>query len=481
MNKNIEYLASASLALIAIVSLSSYFSVRLDAAPAAGVVSAQSAATADLGGQLTRGDGATQLAAVATNGTQSKSNIRLYDLNKNGVIELGDVSIVATYIRMNTFNSSADFNRDQRVNLTDLGMIRKAIGPTALYQHDYNSDGKVTFDDVAYIGANINANQYNPLYDFDANGVVGLADLLPIQSAAAVNPVNAYDYTRDVKITYDDVSYVASTINTHSYNANYDYNADGVVGLPDLAKIRLAIVSNIDAYDFTRDGKVTYDDVSYVASAINTHTYDANFDFNSDGIVSTSDLAKIRSAILTTNDAFDYTRDGKITYDDVSYVASAINTHSYDANYDLNSDGRVDNTDLPAIRGAIMNSINAYDFTRDGKITYDDVSYVASAINTHSYDANFDFDSDGIVGVSDLAKIRSTILTALYAYDFTRDGKIDASDVQYVQSVVNAFGYDANFDLNSDGRVDGTDVAIIQNAINNPYPIATSTATTTGR
>jgi Ca2+-binding EF-hand superfamily protein len=474
MNKNIEYLVSASLSLIAVVFLGSYFSQHLGHVP---MVRAISTNSTDLSATsaLLEGNEVIQLAAVVANGTQSKSNIRIYDLNRNGVIELGDVSIVATYIRMNTYDAKADFNKDQKINLADLGMMRKAIGTTAIYQHDYNGDGKVSFADVAYIGSAINAHQYNPLYDFDANGVVGLSDLLPIQSAAAANPVNAYDYTTDGKITYDDVMYVASTINAHSYNANFDFNADGVVGLPDLAKIRSVLISNINAYDFTRDGKITYDDVSYVASMINTHSYDANFDFDADGMVSILDLAKIRSAILTMNDAYDFTRDGQVTYDDVSYVASAINTYSYDANFDLNSDGRVDNTDLPLIRGAITNTINAYDFTRDGKITYDDVMYVASEINTYSYDANFDLDSNGIVGTSDLAKIRSAILTAVDAYDFTRDGKIDASDVQYVQNVANTFGYDANFDLNSDGRVDALDVAIIQNSITNPYPTATTT------
>ena len=111
--------------------------------------------------------------------------------------------------------------------------------------------------------------------------------------------------------------------------------------------------------------------------------------------------------------AYDLTRDGVITNDDVRIVADAIDQGHYFALVDFDSSGNVDTTDLSMIRATLQEyPIVSFDLTRDNMINSDDIAIVANIVDQGLYLALFDFDANGRVDVGDLSLIREGVVEA---------------------------------------------------------------------
>jgi len=355
MKNNTYYFVTGSLYALAVLVVISALSPILPKPQVANTSSTKVLSSQSQKGYI----GKAQLAASLSYAfaTQTPSDLLKYDLNTDGKITFYDVAYVADYINGREYNDKFDFNKDKAVDFRDLALIQIAIGSNPIYRYDHSEDGKITFYDVAYVADYINGREYNANYDYNADGVVDYRDLAPIRKTLLTS-IDAYDHSEDGKITFYDVAYVADYINGREYNANYDYNADGVVDYRDLAPIRKTTVRWVDAYDFNEDGKVDATDVLYPQDAVNSNSYNANFDFNADGLLNSADVSIIQVASLTCADG-DMNKDGKVTVVDMEYVRSKLgiklNSSGWDPKADLNKSGFVNATDVTIERQLIIN------------------------------------------------------------------------------------------------------------------------------
>lgn len=114
----------------------------------------------------------------------------------------------------------------------------------------------------------------------------------------------------------------------------------------------------------------------------------------------------------------------------------------------------------------LVSATIAYDLTFDGVITNDDIRIVAQTIDQGRYAALVDFDSNGMVDVSDLGLIRSALLEyPVVCYDLTMDQMINKDDISIVAAIIDQGQYSALVDFDANGRIDVSDLGMIRGGI----------------
>ena len=117
--------------------------------------------------------------------------------------------------------------------------------------------------------------------------------------------------------------------------------------------------------------------------------------------------------LISEHLGFDVNVDGRLDIRDIGVVANFIDSHQYSAIYDFNSDSVVDVSDLAEIRSAYKGYPTAeFDVNVDGKLNIGDIGVVANFIDAHQYSAVYDFNSDAVLDTKDLAMIRSSVSLA---------------------------------------------------------------------
>ncbi len=109
---------------------------------------------------------------------------------------------------------------------------------------DLNQDGVLTNADVATLSQIIGRGEYVPLFDFDSDGVVNINDLAMIRAPLFEYPVVCYDVNDDQVINMGDIAIVSQIMGRGEYVPLFDFDADGIVGIKDLALIRAAVAED---------------------------------------------------------------------------------------------------------------------------------------------------------------------------------------------------------------------------------------------
>lgn len=151
-----------------------------------------------------------------------------------------------------------DLNDDTRIDDTDVGIIEDRLGcPCPTY--DYDGDGLVDKDDVQFVQDRVGTGMAE-FADYNVNGVVDCDDIYLIAANYCEQNCNPkFDFTCDGKVNHNDVSYVLQFL---VHTPEYNVNGDLVVDCNDI----FAVLDNfceedcIPIYDVNCDAKVNVTD-----------------------------------------------------------------------------------------------------------------------------------------------------------------------------------------------------------------------------
>lgn len=122
-----------------------------------------------------------------------------------------------------------------------------------------------------------------------------------------------------------------------------------------------------------------------------------------------------------------------------------------------------------AINPALIGFIHIYDLNSDNKVNATDIDLLSLKFNTHL--DRFDFNGDGNVDRTDMDILIKGVLQVNYG-DADLDGDVDASDLSSLRSHLGLLGQGwAAGDSDGDGDVDATDLAAIRSNLGKPAPV----------
>ena len=174
----------------------------------------------------------------------------------------------------------------------------------------------------------------------------------------------------------------------------------------------------------------------------------------------------------------DINHDGKIDRKDAvalrDLFLKAGGSSSNDLTGDVNGDGKFDLRDFKALYFKMSQDDSVqYDMNGDGKFDRNDAYAVANAVGAkvgdQNYDPILDINFDGTIDLkNDLYKMLFKLpQTKDIQYDVNQDGRFDISDVDAVADALNTHigdkGYKALADFTLDGKIDHSDLNWIVN------------------
>jgi len=131
-----------------------------------------------------------------TRGVTTMQKLKLYDVNGDGKLSFGDLSVLSNYAGASPASTTAsllskyDMNGDGAVNLSDMSVLRTRIGNN---QYDFNEDGKIDITDFSNVmfqvrnAINSTSPTYSSISDLNSDGKVDLKDLDIISSKVGLN------------------------------------------------------------------------------------------------------------------------------------------------------------------------------------------------------------------------------------------------------------------------------------------------------
>ncbi|MCL1808754.1 MAG: dockerin type I domain-containing protein [Clostridiales bacterium] len=400
-----------------------------------------------------------------------------YDLNKDGVVDSLDLSILQLYM---------GFSEDFGGWLTYTAASDTAGNPVYPYMCDFDGDGAVSPIDAAILTQNYSVTYSK--YDLNKDGVVDSVDLYIAKWYYGINSDNP---KWDTWAKYSDSKGNPITASL------CDVNDDGDVNMFDLLDIyaRYTVPDIYGAYDLNKDGKVdsldmgilqlymglSEGDVDWFAYTAASDTagnpvYPYMCDFVVDGTIDMLDMAELFSNYTEPEEQYskyDLNKDGVVDSVDLYIAYRCARFTSSDPGWDsfalyldskgspitqslcdVNGDDVVDILDLVAIIAnyTVPDPCSVYDLNKDGVVDSLDMDILYLYMGLSESDVDWfaftaasdtagkpvfpymcDFDGDGEISLSDAAILFENYTVIYSAYDLNKDGKVDGLDLSILQ------------------------------------------------
>ena len=285
----------------------------------------------------------------------------------------------------------ADVDGDGRIEVNDILAVSQRSGTTAGSanydpKYDLNNDGKIDTGDVSVAqglyGVQCTMSPVPTItrtcFDVTGDGIIGIEDTSAVTQkvgakAGDANYNPSYDIDNDNNIGSDDVQLVVSQyFKTCSQPGATTTTITITTTVPATTTTMTSAGTASVCADVDGNGIITINDISAVvqksgaeASKYPTSGYIPKYDLNNDGKIDSADASVAQgqyNSICTmspvptiTRTCFDVTGDGFIGLDDISAVTQKAGTKAGDANYD-----------------------SSYDIDNDNNIGSDDVQLVVS-------------------------------------------------------------------------------------------------------
>ncbi|MFH1777300.1 MAG: dockerin type I domain-containing protein [Candidatus Omnitrophota bacterium] len=238
---------------------------------------------------------------------QAVGQYRISDINRDGVVNWNDFSILASqygrtgctidpqYIR-------ADINGDNTVNIADWGLLTKDFNRQATLICDITLDYTVNIYDLSKVSTKLGTS----VYDFPE-----------------------LDINRDTNIDHDDleiikVDFNKTIANITRYLLDTDLNRDGFVDANDRKNVQVGLVPWADV---NGDGQVNILDITLIERDLPFITGDVNFDGDitqNDVQLVTQYCAGLTELTLLQKQAADVNKDGKIDIEDAMLITEYV-------------------------------------------------------------------------------------------------------------------------------------------------------------
>jgi hypothetical protein len=347
--------------------------------------------------------------------TIATTTIKSPDVNRDGIINWWDIQDFADCLmNCSQVESEMDLNSDGRLNALDLAILRAAYNkanPTLI--GETNGDGKVEWRDILEFAECLNhCAYYNGVIDFNSDGRINALDLEILRANYnSENPTLIGETNGDGFVTWRDIREFAECfVHCSYYNANFDFDSSGRIDPRDLSILRTSYNNNNPKLigESNGDDKIDWRDILEFAECFNHCTYyNAMFDFDSNGKIDPKDLAIVRASYNAANPNLigEQNGDGVVNWRDIREFGKCFaDCQEYNANADLNADGRIDPRDLAIIRTShnAANPTLVAEVNGDGVINQRDLDDLTAMIDGEKYFAEGDLNSDGKVDKLDL-------------------------------------------------------------------------------
>src|SRR3989338_245066 len=318
------------------------------------------------------------------------------DKNLDGQISLDELKTAyqGFVAALTTFDAKYDFNKDNKVDAADWDILKQVAKDAFPLAGDLNGDGKVTLDEIRRMSAFFLGNQGSLdemlAADRNGDGKVGIGEVI-----MAIN-----EFLKDA--SPEDTA--MSTV---------DKNLDGQISLDELKTAYQGFVAALTTYntkyDFNMDGKVDAADWEVLKAVLNTNAWGA--------------------AIVRAFETVDKDRDLRISA--VEAMEEALIARKI----------------LAAVVGNIDPSlVAAYDFDQNGKVDTVDAMlvlqtlYISGQSEISKAVEVLDPNADGTISLDELKAAYQGFLAAMTTfdakYDFNKDNKVDAADINILNQVI---------------------------------------------
>jgi peptidoglycan hydrolase-like protein with peptidoglycan-binding domain len=437
------------------------------------------------------------------------------DFNGDGVVNVFDLAILS-----NNYNKTVG----KTTNITggDLTNAFARAASVSTFPGDATNDGKTNFDDLVKLAQSMNSSSgqsnFNSAADFNKDNVVDVFDLAILsnnynksaENVARSNVAPSVAWTFDSQSisanTNSSTGYTSSIIGTITLRAKPMGDSMIIPKIQDfIAQMRKtdgtilgdAQVSSVsvsgDQTTFKKDQEYTVtltlvgsgDILPAGVNMIYIQLSSLSATVGSTKLYQTTGLETFKTGLVATTRATptvakvagDVNGDGSVNKTDLDLYAAS------DTRADLNNDGKVDFSDMVIIAQNYNTGVEltskmpgyAGDATGDSKVDFNDLVKVGQAFNSSygqsAYNLLADFNLDGKVDYIDqgiMAKNYNTTgpaFAARRAGDVNGDGAVDTFDTaQYnnaKDSNVGQAAYNFNADFNRDGKVDFSDMVVI--------------------
>ncbi|MFA6587510.1 MAG: dockerin type I domain-containing protein [Patescibacteria group bacterium] len=431
-------------------------------------------------------------------------HIYLVDFNKNGIVDVGDLIILAR--NLDTTNPTPkDLNKDGLVNYDDVNYLINYIfnggpAPSPLSNADLNADGSVNIGDAVMFVRYLQENsiQLSCLTgDANGDGSVNVLDAYYIsdyifKNGPAPSPLLCGDVNGDGKVTIGDAVALVHLQRNSSLTNSPEVKAAVFVNplSPSTNVIQNNTVPEFLVGDVNGDAKINSDDVTYLLDYIFSNgpapSPLARADVNNDGKVNVGDaialVQQVAEAVAAKAAVADLNNDGKVNNADAQFIVDYIfnNGPAPDLNKaDINNDGKVNIGDAIAL--SLYLTETQTQLTQDSfQMPEGDQNYIIGDVNGDNQvnldDANFlvnylfkdgpapsplargDVNQDGQVNIGDAITIARIVEqnnndnSLTLVGDVSGDQKVDYQDVDALsKALVKGYASPAG-DINQDGR-----------------------------
>ncbi|MEK7570614.1 MAG: dockerin type I domain-containing protein [Patescibacteria group bacterium] len=423
-------------------------------------------------------------AVIKLTDAQDAAYVAAGDCNVDKAVDGKDLRILINYMFNNGPQpkslAAADVNRDGSIDLADVTALVSSLYASATTGYaDLTGDGQYTSDDVNFLTAYLYSGGKAPsplsIADYDKDGSVDIADLTMAVNAVYTSAGAALNYGRgdanaDGKVDQRDVDFVIAYLFSGG-------PAPSPLGLADMD-----LDGTVDIADLTILISTLYKDVGGVQAAAIAPT--ANV---SETTESTSQPVTPPAFLLADSNA-----DGRVTNADidhlVAYLFSGGPAPSPLGRDDLDVDGSVDIADLTAMIDMLFaqfrTRVQAADLNVDGVVNVADVTYLVNYLFNQGPAPDLtkaDVDGDGSVDIADLtvlvtyvyqsqsapvcADVRTVSATTFLTGDVDGNGSVTDADLSQLAKIVYAKAPSANpverGDVNCDAVVSAMDVMVL--------------------